>query len=95
MSKLKIGKKYFHADDMHGWLAVKMKEIEALGLANEISNFSYVLGKTVYLEEDVDMMKFLTAVQDAGIGKVEIRKAKHWAKSNIRGFKSYQKPSEK
>ena len=89
MAKLNIGKKYYHSDPGHGWLAVKRKELDMLGIADKITSYSYVLGKTVYLEEDVDMITYINAVKAAGIDTVEIKKAKHWTRSNIRGFKHY------
>lgn len=89
MSKLNIGKKYFHRDAQHGWLAVKRKELVALGLDKEISAFSYQLGKTVYLEEDVDAPKYLKAAAAALGREVETKDAKFWEKSNIRGFSAY------
>ena len=53
----------FHSDPGHGWLAVKEKELEALGLLDKISGYSYVKGKTVYLEEDCDAALFFNAYQ--------------------------------
>lgn len=81
-------KKYFHADSMHGWLAVKRKEVDALGLADKISGFSYQKGATVYLEEDQDLPLFKTAVEAAG-DTLEVKDAKVVKRSNIRGFKSF------
>lgn len=58
MKKLKVTE---FSDSQHGWLAVKRSLINELGLANEISHFSYQKGETVYLEEDSDATKFLKA----------------------------------
>lgn len=58
------GKKYtFFSDPGHGWLSVSMKEIEALGIKNKITHYSYISpSKTrVYLEEDGDLLTFLYA----------------------------------
>ena len=52
-------KKVFHSDPSHGWLAVKLDELKMLGITQDISNFSYVKGKTAYLEEDCDAPKWL------------------------------------
>ena len=43
-----------HSDPGHGWLAVKLSEIKMLGIETDISEFSYIKGKTAYLEEDCD-----------------------------------------
>ena len=53
----------FVADAGHGWLKVLRNEIDDLGIAKDISSFSYVNPHTgeVYLEEDCDMPRFLEA----------------------------------
>ena len=51
----------FHSDAGHGWLAVKNCLVRELGLAGEISEYSYMKGATSYLEEDGDMAKFINA----------------------------------
>jgi hypothetical protein len=52
-------KKYhFYTDGGHGWLAVKRKELEDLGIVDQITPYSYQRGNTVYLEEDCDMGLF-------------------------------------
>ena len=58
---------YFHTDPGHGWLAVPAKMIKKLKIENQISCFSYINGKTVYLEEDQDAGFFLDASQANGI----------------------------
>jgi hypothetical protein len=50
-----------HNDPGHGWIAVKRKELEELGIADKISRFSYQNGGTVYLEEDCDLGVYLQA----------------------------------
>lgn len=49
----------FYSDPGHGWLAVKLKDIFGLGLQYQISNYSYMRGLTVYLEEDCDAALFV------------------------------------
>lgn len=51
----------FYSDPGHGWLAVKVKELEKLQLLDKISSCSYINGKTVYLEEDCDASLFIEA----------------------------------
>jgi hypothetical protein len=85
---MKTVKKYFHSDVAHGWLAVKRGEVEKLGIADKISNFSFQKGKTVYLEEDNDLSTFKTALEATGV-TLEIKEAKPVKRSNIRGFSSY------
>lgn len=55
-----------YEDPAHGWLAVPMQWIEALGIVGSISDFSYLRGKTAYLEEDDDQPAFHRAAKEAG-----------------------------
>ena len=55
-------KKYaIYADLEHSWIEVGMDELERLGIANRISQYSYCNGRLAYLEEDVDMFIFAQA----------------------------------
>lgn len=80
--------KVLHSDPGHAWLAVKLAEIQMLGIQTEISAYSYVKGKTAYLEEDCDAGKFVTAMQAKGI-EVEVKQGACRGRSPIRYFKSY------
>lgn len=53
----------FHEDPGHGWLAVPRTELRALGIAGEVSEYSYQSrdGSIVYLEEDCDLSLFCRA----------------------------------
>ena len=51
----------YFTDPGHGWLRVKRAELNALGITNKISPYSYMRGDYVYLEEDCDMAKFMQA----------------------------------
>jgi hypothetical protein len=54
----------FYADAGHGWMAVKISDLNKVGLyLIDISNYSYIRGKTVYLEEDGDAAKFFKAYE--------------------------------
>ena len=44
----------YHIDPGHGWIEVPYAEIVALGIQDEISEFSYRDGDTCFLEEDCD-----------------------------------------
>jgi|TARA_B110000977_G_C11020723_1_gene471187 hypothetical protein len=80
--------KVYHSDPGHGWLAVKLSEIKMLGIETDISEFSYIKGKTAYLEEDCDMSKFINAMKTKGID-VSVRSGPPRERSPIRSFKSY------
>lgn len=64
MTKMKIK---FYSDPGHGWAAVKMKTLVDLGIANKITPYSYMRGKTAYLEEDCDLSTFVNACKAQGI----------------------------
>lgn len=80
--------KILHSDPGHGWLAVKLSELKMLGIEHDISSFSYVKGKTAYLEEDCDASKFIEAMRSKGID-VEVKQGAVRDRSPIRYFKSY------
>ena len=52
------------SDPSHAWLKVSIEEIKQLGIAPEISGFSYISAdrKYAYLEQDRDAQIFLNAV---------------------------------
>ena len=83
-----VMKKVFHSDSGHGWLAVKLNELKMLGIQADISNYSFVKGKTAYLEEDSDAMKFINAAKAKGI-TVELKEGPQRDRSPIRYFKRY------
>ena len=53
----------FIADPAHGWLAVPLAEIRELGIAGDISQYSYIDTSegVAYLEEDGDTLRFIEA----------------------------------
>lgn len=62
MSKHIIESTYTGYEDAgHGWLAVPRSTLSELGILQDISQFSYMRGGTVYLEEDLDLTTFVNA----------------------------------
>lgn len=58
------GRKYrFIEDPGHGWLEVPIGELHALGIADQISTYSYFdrVKGFAYLEEDCDATTFIVA----------------------------------
>ena len=53
---------YWISDPGHAWLRVSLKKLFDLGLAEKISNCSYVKNGFAYLEEDQDACIFLEAI---------------------------------
>lgn len=80
--------KKFYADPGHGWLAVKMLELAKLGIAGDISRYSYQRGDTVYLEEDSDASKYIQAMKAQGI-EVKIECKHSDKRSPIRSYADY------
>ena len=56
----------FICDPGHGWIEVPRAEVNQLGIAAEISPYSYQKGAFCYLEEDSDAGKFIDAANAAG-----------------------------
>ena len=96
-----LSKYTFYEDGGHGWLAVKRKELDDLGIAHEITGFSYQKGDTVYLEEDQDLSTWAKAI----IKKFDLPKdykfwdhskaiktVNHGDHSQIRNYQSYDAP---
>jgi len=98
--KVQLPKKIiYHIDPGHGWLAVKRSLIEALGIAQDISSFSYQRGDTVYLEEDSDAGCFFEAMIAAGYSSDQLHERTEERSlpdrhSPIRSYDSYT-PSAK
>lgn len=56
----------YYQDPGHGWLAVPRDLLHELGIAEDISRYSYQRAETVFLEEDCDMTRFVRAMGAAG-----------------------------
>ena len=80
----------FHTDASHGWICVKIAELEALGIADKITSFSYQRKQSAYLEEDTDYTTYLNALKERGI-ELETVDGKIFNKDHpIRRFQPYQ-----
>ena len=82
----------FYEDPGHGWLAVPVKELVKLGIAGEISRYSYQSrnGRVAYLEEVCDMSRYLRA---AGLYfPIQGMKTIYHEDNRIRGLPSYSPP---
>lgn len=85
-AKMKV--KYY-TDPGHGWIAVKRKLLDQLGISDKITYFSYQKGKTVYLEEDCDLATFATAMNSRGV--ILKYEQKHTNRSHpIRNYENYR-----
>jgi hypothetical protein len=60
----------FYADPGHGWLKVPRPLLKDLGIAGQISRFSYQNSGAVYLEEDCDAGLFKDAWEARNGGSI-------------------------
>ena len=84
---IEVTKKYYQ-DPGHGWVAVKTKELEKLGITGKISAYSYQKGATTYLEEDMDAGTYIAAQDAAGV-QVNFKKTYTDGRSPIRSYAPY------
>ena len=83
-------KTYIWAVDAgHEWLAVKKQELEDLGIANDISTYSYQKGGTAYLEGDCDAARFIDAYKARHGVEPKTKQGKHWDRQPCRSFDMY------
>lgn len=63
----------FHSDPGHGWLEAPAALVRDTHISGVISGYSYRSAdrQTVYLEEDCDAPRLMTALKDKGV-KVEV-----------------------
>ena len=83
----------FYTDPGHGWAAAKYTELDALGIADKITPYSYRHGNTVYLEEDCDFTTYTKALIKSGVQfRIETR---HFEGTHrIRYYDSYKNNCE-
>jgi len=78
-----------YSDPGHGWVAVKVKVLQELGIADKITHFSYLKGKTAYLEEDCDLSTFVAAYTEKYGQKPAFNEKFTNNRSPIRSYASY------
>jgi hypothetical protein len=77
----------FYTDPGHGWAAIPMAELAALGIADKISGYSYRKGETAFLEEDCDFSVYMEAIKGQ---PYEIKEHHTNNDSPIRNYKRYE-----
>ena len=86
-------KTYIWAVDAgHEWLAVKIKELQELNIADKISSYSYQKGGTAYLEGDCDAAVFFDAYKQKHGVEPKTREGKYWDRQPCRSFAQYVAP---
>lgn len=87
---MKSNKTYVvHSDPGHAWIAVPIRELFELNIADKITAFSYIKGKTAYLEEDCDLSTFFKAFELRFGQRPQYREGKHWDRCPVRSFAQY------
>lgn len=75
-----------YSDPGHGWAKVPRKLLHKLGIAEQITPYSYQRGEWVYLEEDCDLSLFMKHCPEATFRHYTADKS-----SRIRNYERYQK----
>jgi hypothetical protein len=85
MKNLKLN--YF-TDPGHGWVSIKLQTLIALDIQNKISHYSYIRGKSAYLEEDCDLGLLFSACDSIGL-KIDLNTKHTNNRSPIRSYDTY------
>ena len=56
----------FYADPGHGWVCVKVSFAKELGILSKVSEYSYIKGRSIFLEEDGDLSLLCNAIKANG-----------------------------
>ena len=83
---------HWHNDSGHGWLGVPMNILLESGVASGISDSSYLNGEMTmaYLEEDVDALKFLVAIEMPFEDSADIAETTYDGQCFVRQLFSYE-----
>lgn len=80
-------------DASHAWLRVRAWHLARLGIAHQVSSYSYEDGQGyAYLEEDCDAPRFLAAAEAAG-EPVTVTDRDDGGRSRVRDLDAYKPPS--
>lgn len=80
-----------YCDPGHAWLKVPTELLSKLGIAEDITVFSYQRGEFSYLEEDCDAPTFLRAAEQAGMSVTLVTHVANQS-SRIRNYDHYRQP---
>jgi hypothetical protein len=83
------------SDSGHGWFKVSLEDFRIAQVANEISSYSYVDDKYIYLEEDCDFDVFHLACDRIGLKINWMPDVYHVGDSPIRQMRRYLAPVSK
>ncbi len=75
-------------DPGHGWAKTPLRLLRQLGIANKITEYSYMRGDYAYLEEDCDLSLLIDAAEKEGL-TIKFRDHTADKQSKIRGYEPY------
>lgn len=79
----------YYTDPGHGWAACKIETLRSLGIVGQVSHYSYMRGRTAYLEEDCDFARLLDALDAAGVAYT-IKTTHTNKRSPIRSYSTFK-----
>jgi hypothetical protein len=91
LTKGEFMKLNYYQDPGHGWIKCNKSLLQKLGIAGDISNYSYMRGDCAYLEEDGDASRLLEAAKAAGL-VIQLTPFYSNKNSKIRGYRQYEAP---
>ena len=77
------------ADPGHAWARFPKAKLITLGIANNISHYSYQKGANAFLEEDCDLRTLVNTLRDRGY-EIKFNESHTNKQSKIRNYSSYQ-----
>lgn len=80
-------------DPGHSWLRVPKQLLIDIGIAADISPYSYEAGKHAYLEEDGDMTMFEDTMRRVHGIDIKVHEHSTNRESRIRTYNAYKRPS--
>ena len=80
----------FYEDPGHAWARIAKSKLAALGIADQISTYSYMRGQYAYLEEDCDLGLLFKTCDAAGIDLKLKTFISRERSSKIRSYDRYQ-----
>jgi hypothetical protein len=84
----------FYQDPGHAWARIPKSKLEALGIAGQISRYSYMRGQYAYLEEDCDLGLLFKTCDAAGINLKLKSFVCRDRRSKIRSYDSYKSDNQ-
>lgn len=79
-----------YSDPGHGWIKVPLPLLQKLGIAGNISSYSYWRKGHAFLEEDCDAGLLIDALVDQGIKPALRERVAKVRYSKIRGYEHYR-----